>query len=505
MKVTFLDEIPRAGDGAGDKSAFRYLSDELTYGDLADRAERLAGELQNLGVGRGSRVVLFMDKSLAAPVAIYGVLAAGACFVPLDTSAPATRVRQILAECEPSVILCDPSKVQTAQDAVSGLEAQPIVKPFDLSCLPSGDTAHRPPPDRSTEDPAYILFSSGSTGVPKGIVHTHKSALAYAHMAADLYGLGPGDVMGNHSPLHFDMSTFELFAGPLRGATTVLIADMYRKLPASMSALMASERMTVWYSVPFALIQLIDRGVLEQRDLSALRWVIFAGEPLQPSYLSRLQEALPAAQFSNAYGPTETNVITHYRIETSPWDKRIPIPLGQACSGARLRIERTGEAPETGELLACGDTVMSGYWRRPDLDRAAFCYREDGDGTQRRYYRTGDLVRRDERGVLHYLGRKDRQVKLRGYRIELSEVENALTQHPAVKEAAALLSEDGEKLLAFATIIPGSDVEAGALKAFLGLHLPAYAVPHSATILPSFARTPSGKIDRRALGNKLPA
>ena len=165
------------------------------------------------------------------------------------------------------------------------------------------------------QDLAYILYTSGSTGDPKGIMHTHRSALAFARWAADEYGLRPADRLSNHAPLHFDLSTFDLFAGALAGATTVIIPEAVTRFPASVSKLMQDERISVWYSVPFALTQMLLRGNIGARDLTDLRWLLFAGEVFPTKYLRQLMAALPHVRFSNLYGPTETNVCTYYHVE----------------------------------------------------------------------------------------------------------------------------------------------------------------------------------------------
>jgi acyl-coenzyme A synthetase/AMP-(fatty) acid ligase len=315
-------------------------------------------------------------------------------------------------------------------------------------------------------------------------------------MAADLYGLTPDDRLGGHSPLHFDMSTFDYFSAMLAGAATVIVPEPYSRLPASLSQLVETERLTVWYSAPYAIVLLVEKGVLASRDIASLRWVIFGGEPMSPKHLEALRAHAPAVRFSNSYGPAEVNQCTVFHLPAGPVADT-PIPLGHACPHTRaLIVDAVGEPAEEGELLIATPAMMRGYWGRPDLDARGF--HDDAAGT--RWYRTGDVVRRDADGLLHFLGRRDRQVKVRGHRVELDEVEHALAGCPGVSEAAALLRPgDAATVEGFVTLSGDDPPASDAIRRFAAGRLPAYAVPASVTVLAGFPRTGSGKIDRPAL------
>jgi len=226
-------------------------------------------------------------------------------------------------------------------------------------------------------------------------MHTHRSGLSFALWAAGEYGLRSEDRLSNHAPLHFDLSTFDLFAGARAGAATVIIPEVLTKFPANLSRLIEDERLTVWYSVPFALIQLLQRGGLDERDLCSLRWVLFAGEVFPTKHLRELMGRLSHARFSNLYGPTETNVCTYYHVDELPEGDE-PIPIGRPCANAEdLVIDEDGRpVPEgkVGELLIRGPLVMRGYWGRRDLTERGF-YRLTAYGhLEDVFYRTGDLV-----------------------------------------------------------------------------------------------------------------
>ncbi len=502
--------------------AFRFAGEGLSYAELVERSNRLAGLLMDQGVKPHDRVGIFMNKGLELPVALYGILKAGAAYVPIDPTAPTARILFMLKDCGIRHLITSASNARKAARAAveaPGLEcvvgtAKPTSAAEAKTFIPWEivDTAPaRDPQVKLVEqDLAYIMYTSGSTGVPKGLMHTHASGLAYARLSAREYGVRPTDRLGNHSPLHFDMSTFEVLTGPLCGATTVLIPEEVTMFPRSLAELMEREKLTFWYSVPLALIQLLEQGGIEERDLNSLRWVLFGGEPFAPKHLARLAELWPQARFSNSYGPAEVNQCTAYHVPPGDIDLEAPIPIGPVWSGAEgLVADRDGRAVaagESGELLIRAPTMMRGYWSRPDLNRRAFLRRTLFPDFEKVFYRTGDLVRDRGDGNLLFLGRKDRLVKIRGYRVELDEVEAVLSALPGVAEAAAVdLREPEEHVTIAAAVLlrEGSDTSADDLRRGAAKRLSVYAVPSRIEVCKVLPRTGSGKIDRVALRNSL--
>jgi amino acid adenylation domain-containing protein len=514
--------IDRAADRAADREAFCDADRGFSYGQLVDRANRLAHLLVEDGVRRGDRVGIHMPRCLDSAVAIYGTLKAGASYVPLDPQTPAGGLAQLVSSCEIRHLIShetrraaveELARRNTPLESVIGF-GTPLSDGTRTHCWSalasfSGGAA----PDRRImeQDMAYIMFSSGSTGRPKGIVHTHASGLAYASRSAEVYGVTPDDRIANHSPLHFDMSTFGYLTGPFAGATTLLIPEPYAKIAASLSQLIERERITIWYSVPLALIQLLLRGVLESRDLRSIRWVLFGGEPFPVKHLRTLMERWPDASFSNVYGPAEVNQCTYYHVPRVGADGRAPtsdepIPIGRVWENAEGLVvdeeDRAAAAGVAGELLVRTPTMMRGYWRRPDLNAAAFFRRSADSGSDDVFYRTGDLVRERPDGELEFLGRKDRQLKMRGYRIELDDIEHVLTSHASVEAGAAYpVRVDGAIDHVEAAIIPsaGEAVDSEELRGYLSDLLSWYAVPAKIHVLDDLPRTTSGKIDRRRL------
>ena len=518
MTYRFLlsQAIDQSAERFPEREAVRCDGHGLTYADLVRRANQLARLLVDQGVKRGDRVGIYMNKSLESVISVYGALKAGGAYVPLDPFAPAARLSYVIRDCGIRHLITKPDKSAVVEEILAG--DSPVEHAIGL---PSGfggraaatsweDVAQLPVTDpgdlgRVEQDLAYILYTSGSTGVPKGIMHTHRSGLSFAEWAATEYGLRPEDRLSNHAPLHFDLSTFDLFAGHIAGAATVIIPEGVTKFPVSLAKLMESERISIWYSVPFALIQLLLQAKLTSRDLRALRWVLFAGEPFPTKHLRALMAELPQARFSNLYGPTETNVCTFYHVESLP-ESDESIPIGRPCANVEDLVvdgeDRPVVAGEVGELLIRGGVVMQGYWGMAEKTAQGF-YRRAGaaDGPDV-FYRTGDLVQRQTDGNYRYLGRKDRQIKTRGYRVELDEIEVALLAHAEVEQAAVYTVPDGQgSHLIEAAVVPRAGVTPGAaeLMEHLAGRLPPYALPARLTVTEDFPRTSTGKIDRRTL------
>ncbi len=500
-----------------DHDAMRFQGGALTYASLEERSNQLAHLLRDQGIGRRDRVGIFLDKSLETPLAVYGIMKAGAAYVPLDPRSPVSRLVDIIQDCgirgiisqdNKATILREVASQQNILQFVVGLSTTDLgLRAYswaDVAAFPGHRAPDAPVIDN---DLAYIMYTSGSTGKPKGIMHTHYSGMSYAQLSADTYDVRHEDRLSNHSPLHFDMSTFDYLTGPLRGATTVIIPEAYTLFPANLAQLIEAERLTIWYSVPFALIQLVERGVMEKHDLSTLRWILYGGEPFPLNHLRTLMERLPGARVSNVYGPAEVNQCTYYHLPpVAEWDESMDnIPLGCIWDNSEGLIldeqDQECKAGDVGELVVRTPTMMRGYWNRPEMNNRAFYRREVFPDYHEVYYRTGDLVRQDSQGRLIFLGRKDHQVKIRGFRVELAEIDAALTRHDAVEEGAAYVirREEGDIIGAAITLKSGMTVAEQALIAFLKGRLAHYAVPSTIRILDEFPRTGTGKIDRKVL------
>ena len=513
MNYLLPHTIERSAERFPGKEAFRCGNKHLTYAGLSQKTNQLAHLLVDAGVKKGDRVGICLHRSLESAIAIYGIMKAGAVYVPLDPDAPPARIRFLLQDCDIQHLIAGRSQTTVLPELLNGevplLSVIGIEEELPLRTVSWEEVAQLPsayPPQVRIleQDLAYIMYTSGSTGAPKGIMHTHFSGLSYARLSAQLYALDAVDRIGNHAALHFDISTLGYFSSPLVGATTVIIPEAHTKMPASMTQLMENEKLTVWYSVPLALVQLLSHGLLEKRDLGSLRWVLFGGEPFPSRHLKALMKHWPHAQFSNVYGPAEVNQCTYYHLPAPPRDG-VSIPIGSAWDNTEILVvdqEGISVAPgQAGELLVRSATMMKGYWKQPALTQKSLHINKDS-GFEKVYYKTGDLVRIDAVGALMFLGRKDRQIKIRGYRVELDEIETILSGHKAVKQAAAFgIAHEPEGLLieAAVTLKKGMALTEKALLSYIGHYLPVYAMPHKISFVHSLPYTSTGKIDRTKL------
>ena len=421
---------------------------------------------------KGGRVGVLLPKGLDVPVSFHGVFAAGGVLVPIDPKSPVEQVIRILRATGATHLVSAPEKRGVVRQVLAscpdlahviGLEADGEGAVPHVPWTTVDDEADGPSPSVGVIelDPAYILHTSGSTGIPKLILHTHYTAMSFVEWAVAEYGLTSDDRLSNHSSHHTCFATFDFYAAARAGAATVILTPAALMLPASLSAVLEAERVSVWYSVPTALVQLSLRGDLESRDLGAIRWVLFAGETFPGKHLRRIMQQLPAARFSHVYGSTEVNVCTYYHLpEASALSGTLSI--GRACSTDGTMVVDGDLQPvadgEVGELLVRGSTVMAGYWNEPDRNRQVLVRRPAVGPLEDVYFRTGDRVRMLEDGNLAFVARGDRQVKVRGHRVELEEVEAALLSLAPVEEAAVFTVPDGEGSSAIrAAVVAGAD------------------------------------------------
>ena len=499
------------------KEAICCLGESLTYEDLVEQSNRVARVLKEQGVRRGDRVGIYMNKSLEAVISLYGIMKAGAAIVPLDPLAPPARLGYMIKDCGVRCLISKPDKLSGLQQILaSGTELEVVLgldktEGLAIESISWGDmlnaTPINNPYEKLTElDLSYILYTSGSTGNPKGIAHTHRNVLNIANWGRETYSVCSEDRVGNFMPFHFIPSTFELYASAMAGATTVIIPEAVTKFPTSLSKLLAEERISIFYSVPFALNQLRERGSLDQRDLSHLRWILITGEVFHTQHLLQLMAALPEVRFSSQYGSTEAYTCAYFHAPADLEYSEEPIPMGRILENVEDLVVDEDDRPvapgEIGELLIRSGMLMSGYWGQPEKNETCFYRRQNSSGFEDRFYRTGDLAQLLPDGNYRYRGRKDRLIKIRGYRVELDEIEASLLSHPLVVEAAAYAIPDAQgSTLIEAAVIPRPEAEVSAVDflQYLNARLPGYALPHTIHLMPEFPRTSTGKISRKDL------
>lgn len=523
-KRTLIDALAATAKSSPDQVAFQCATATVTYAELLQRSMQLSAYFDSRGVTHQEPIALLMPRCVESSIAAYGTMYGGRIWVPIDPSSPVAAVRQMLIDCGISVLVTHPKMAHLVQRIVEqenplhtlvGVDTNAKFAPsLAITSWPqlSKNPIASQLPQASAEDVAYIIHTSGSTGRPKGIVHTHSSGSSYARLSVNTFDLCSTDVIGIHGPLHTDMCTLGMLAGPLAGATAQIVPDAHVKVPASLSALMESSRISVWYSVPQVLVQLLTAGVLEARDLSQLRWVIYAGEALAPSRILELLRFVPNAKVCNVYGPAETNQCMHYVVQNEKElevlvDQNRQVPIGEAWPETKALLLDEHDnivGPEvTGELVVHSSTLMQEYWH-DDRSVDAIFFQNPEDQTS--YYRTGDLARRDTEGVYTLIGRRGRQVKVRGMRVELDAIELLLSQHTSVVDAVAIAhqtSSDPGSCVIRAYVTQSGDSDSENLHDYIRRRMPAHAVPESIQVRSSLPLTSGGKIDRLCLSAEI--
>lgn len=491
-----------------------------TYGQLEAESNRMARLLVDVGCGRADRVALLCDKSPAAITAMLATLKAGCAYVPIDVASPATRVEHVLRAAEPRVLLADESATTLLDQLSDAIPSDAVIGALDGDAMEGrafssrvgrADWAEYAPDGRMIraheQDPAHILFTSGSTGVPKGVTITHANVTAFVRWANSYFKMGVDDRWSGHPPLHFDLSTYDVYGTFACGAQLHPVPTSLNLLPHKLAGFIREARLTRWFSVPSTLAFMTRFGAIKHDDFPHLRQLLWCGEVLPVSVLMDLMERLPHVQFTNLYGPTEATIASSYHTVTErPATAAASVPIGVPCDGEELVILddelREVGTDAVGDLYIGGVGLSPGYWRDEEKTRAVFVSdpRPEHDGSV--IYRTGDLVRRDLSGLIHFIGRADSQIKHRGYRIELGEIETAMTAIDAIQECAVVATptdrfEGTVICCAYASDPPG--VPPRELRAQLAERLPSYMLPTRWRSMDQLPTNVNGKIDRKAL------
>jgi amino acid adenylation domain-containing protein len=506
-----------------DALAIVTADEQLTYGELEDRSNRLARLLRAAGCARGDRVCLFMPKGPGVVVAILGVLKAEAVWVPIDPSSPAARMRKIIDSCEAKWILASDTGPGVLDELFGDAEFAvgrsvgwlspasttdrgftPTFTLGDLAGYSSAPMHCASGPD----DPAHILFTSGSTGVPKGVVITHKNVLHFVRWARRYFTTTPDDRVSWHPPLHFDLATFDIFATLGAGATLYPVQPELSLLPHRLAEFIRDAELTQWFSVPSVLNYMAKFDAVRPGDFPTVKRVLWCGEVLPTPTLIYWMERMPHATFTNLYGPTEATIASsYYTVPSCPEDERADIPIGRACPGEELLVldenMRPLPAGEIGDLYIRGVGLSPGYWRDEEKTRSAFLPNPLGGFAGDRIYRTGDLARLGADGLIYYIGRADTQIKSRGYRIELGEIEAALHSLGLLRECAVVgvpsAGFEGTTICCTYVTDGVDGVTPARLRERLTKLVPNYMLPARWLELDVLPKNANGKIDRPAL------
>jgi amino acid adenylation domain-containing protein len=501
-----------------EKTAVWARGKSISYRELEERSNQLAHLLKQSGVNKGDRVGLFFPKCVESIVSMFAILKAGGVYVPLDPQAPVDRIGYIISNCGIRVLITQDEKrraldqatresltrciiVDEARESGNGTGVVP------WSTLPQYPASHAPAVTLTETDLAYILYTSGSTGRPKGVMLTHQNALTFVEWCADKFQITHEDRLSNHAPLHFDLSVFDVYNTIEAGATLYLVTEEIALFPTTLAKFIATHEISVWYSVPSALVLLLLHADLQAEKLKHLRTILFAGEVFPMKYLKQLAELLPAVELDNLYGPTETNVCTYYKVDRERLPSMDKLPIGIACENTEVfavndQNEIVTQPGGNGELYVRGPSVTCGYWGDVEKTNKMVVPNRFQPNFEEKMYRTGDLVTLAEDGNYYFVGRRDSMIKSRGYRIELGEIESALLSHPAVREAAAIAVPDevvGNRIKAVVAAHVAQSIQAAELQQHCGTRIPKYMIPEVIEFRESLPKTSTGKIDRVGL------
>lgn len=491
-----------------------------TYGELVRFSSRIANALEALGFERGGRGAILVPQSPAAVSAAVGVLQADGIVLPLDPSAPARHIAKSVQRASPSVVFFSTETEETAVELRRLLDDGGETSWIRVDDPPEGGARLRaaitrelmlqlpvrPPATKAgPDDPAYLMFTSGSTGTPKGVLVAHRNATHFVEWGIEHFGLSEEDRCSGHAPLHFDLSVFDVFATLGAGGELHPVPAELNTFANRLVDFMRERELTQWFSVPAALKLMARFDIVEPGGLPSLDRILWCGEVLPTPVLRYWMERVPQATFTNLYGPTETTVASsYYTVPELPGDDQAEVPIGRSCPGEELLVldddMEPVEAGEVGELYIGGAGVALGYWEDPDRTDEAFVEAPTASGSDGRLYRTGDLGRRDEEGLYHFHGRADRQIKARGHRVELGEIEVALHALPVVEDAAVVAVEtdgfEGNRICCAYVGSPGGECEPHEVRQQLSEVLPSYMLPTEWSERSELPRNKNGKVDR---------
>ena len=492
-----------AAEGCGGKTAVRDEWRSVTYNELRNISRSIGTALLRAG-SRRRPVIVYLPKSISALSCFMGAMYAGCPYVPVDAKIPMARLQKIIENLAPGHIITSPELAANLSACSLGRAAVCL---YDELCAVEPDDALIDPSLAAVADidPIYIMYTSGSTGTPKGVTIPHRGIIDYSEWVVSTFGYGEETVMASQAPFYFDNSTFDIY-GTLRCmGTLILIPDALLHFPLKLPEFLADNGITSIFWVPTVMINVANSGALSSCSLPKLRVVAFAGEVMPNLQLNVWRRALPDCVYANLYGPTEITDVCCCYIVDRPFADHETLPIGRACRNMRLLIlnenSEQAAAGEQGELCILGSGLALGYWNSPEITEKVFVQNPLNGEYHERLYRSGDLAYVNEEGLIIFLGRKDGQVKVKGNRIELGEVEAAARCVPGVENACALFDGEAQAIVLF--------VEAEETLPFrrfnleLKKYITAYMLPGRMLVMPKLPYTANGKIDRVTLRGKM--
>lgn len=474
---------------------------ELTFGRLRELALRAGTRLINEG-GRGAPVIVWLDRGVACIVSFMAAMYSGSPYVPAAADIPLQRLEKIIANLEPGFILTDAAKAEKL--AGVDIAGAKVLMYDDIIGSEADEALVYSRLERVVDtDPIYIMYTSGSTGTPKGVTVCHRGVVDYVRWTSDTFGLTSEDVLANQAPFYFDNSIFDIYGCLITGAKLIIIPESFFAYQNLLPEFLRDNHVTTIFWVPTVMINVANSHELERVELPELRRVLFCGEVMPNLQLNIWRRALPDCLYANLYGPTEITDVCACYIVDREFEDHEPLPIGRACKNMRLVIldENNNEAApgEKGELCVIGSGVALGYWNEPELTERVFVQNPLNTSYNEWLYRTGDIAYVGADGLIMYCGRKDFQIKIKGNRVELGEIEAAAMCLENVNNVCAVF--DGEKIVLF--LESKEDFKLRTVNKELLKYIPRYMLPSALRITEKLPHTANDKIDRKALGAML--
>jgi len=489
-----------------ERPALRFMNGKTaTYGELAELAGKFAGMLHTRGLGCGNVAAIFNEKTPRSYAIMLACLKTGVTYTNLDPNSPAERLNKMLSLCRPAIVFCGNATI----DKVSGCQLNDAeLLNYDAPSMDAA-LAEEEPFSTSTVNgntPAYLMFTSGSTGFPKGAIITHANVLNFIRWSQSTFHITSADVLTNLNPMHFDNSVFDFYSALFSGASLIPIPEEAVKNPRRLLDSLNQLEPTLWFSVPSLLVYVLKMRALKDNDLPRLKTVSFGGEGFPKNQLRNLWNVWgKRVRFVNVYGPTEcTCICSSYDVSDADMADDELLPLGPVAPNFGFAVidPQGRQVPdgELGELYLTGPNVGKGYYHNPQKTVEAFIQHPGINSHPEIVYRTGDLVRYDrKRNLFYFCGRRDNQIKRMGYRIELEEIENALSTLNYIEENAVVYhktDDNNGRIIACVAAQLGDEQK---ILADLRELLPSYMIPNDIKFMNSLPKNRNGKIDRLAL------
>ena len=476
----------------------------FTWRELEEAVVRSASALLARGLEADRPVLVYLPKSRESVVSFLAALYAGCPYAPVDYAIPPERLARTLENLRPAFVITDPEGLAHLS-ALDLCGAQAVLYTDLAAAEPDRDRVMAALDQVIDTDPCYIMYTSGSTGVPKGVAVPHRGVLEYAQAVVDTFGIDETSVLGLQSGFHFDNSVFDLYACLLTGAKLVIIPEILFMYPPKLMDLVGEKGVTCVFWVPTVMISVANSGALEGRTLPDLKTVVFAGEVMPNRQLNVWRRALPHCVYANLYGPTEITVDCTCYVVDRAFDDADPLPIGKPWRGARVLLLKEDDTPaavgEEGEICVLGSGVALGYWNAPDQTAKAFVPNPLNPAYPETMYRTGDLGKWDAGGNILFCGRRDHQFKLRGNRIELGDIETAAATLEGVDKVCALFDQANQEIVL--AVESKAPLQLRKVNLALGRLIPKYMLPKRLEVMEALPLTPNRKIDRVALNRAL--